>query len=353
MTIRWRHLLILVVAAPVLAMVVAWSGVISVAASSGHWAIADWFLHWVMRNSIRTAALSEEAPRLENPALLPPAAGHYEIACAMCHGSPARARSQVVRNMLPAPPDLPPVVPTWTDEQLFQIVQHGVRFTGMPAWPTQQRPDEVWSMVAFLRALPDMDEERYYQLSGLYRPPMEGEVDDLPLTCESCHGERKLNSDSLIPSLAGQSEAYLLESLKAYAENNRASGIMQAAVGSLNEESFAELARYYASQTRPQRPPAAVDPELVEKGRVLAESGRPKDKIPACLSCHEKPGANPVYPRLSGLSRPYIEQQLDLLIEGVRGGTSYSHLMHEVAKNLQKEDVEAAAAYFSQRASAP
>lgn len=349
MTIRWRHLLIAAVAAPVLAMLVAWSGVISVAASSGHWAVTDWFLHWVMRNSVRTAAFSVEAPPLDNPALLPPAAGHYEIACAMCHGSPARARPQVVSHMLPAPPDLPPVLSTWTDEQLFQIVQHGVRFTGMPAWPTQQRPDEVWSMVAFLRALPDMDAERYYQLSGLYRPPMEGEVDDLPLTCESCHAERKLNSESLIPSLSGQSEAYLLESLKAYANKSRTSGIMQVAVGSLSEEAFIDLARYYSTQARPQRPAAAVDPELVDKGRVLAESGRPKDKIPACLSCHEKPGANPVYPRLSGLSGPYIEQQLHLLVEGVRGGTPYSHLMLEVAKNLQDEDVAAAAAYFSQR----
>ena len=27
----------------------------------------------------------------------------------------------------------------------------------MPAWPTQTRDDEVWMMVAFLRALPEFD----------------------------------------------------------------------------------------------------------------------------------------------------------------------------------------------------
>ena len=69
--------------------------------------------------------------------------------------------------MLPEPPDLAPLISTWTDEQLFEIVQHGVRFTGRPAWPTQERPDEVWSMVAFLRQLPDMDANRYQELSDL------------------------------------------------------------------------------------------------------------------------------------------------------------------------------------------
>ena len=34
----------------------------------------------------------------------------------------------------------------------------------MPAWPTQQRDDEVWAMVAFLRTLPDLQAEDYRRL---------------------------------------------------------------------------------------------------------------------------------------------------------------------------------------------
>ena len=83
--------------------------------------------------------------------------------------------------------------------------------------------------------------------------------------------------------------------------------------------------------------------------RVLAERGRPEDRIPACLSCHEKAAGNPVYPRLSGQSRPYLQQQLELFAGGVRGGTRYSHLMTEAARKLEEEDIAAAAAYFSQR----
>lgn len=351
MTIRWKYLAILVIVAPLLGLGFAWSGLMSVKASTGHWGMTDWFLHWVMRNSIRTAALSIDVPPLDNPALLPPAAGHFETGCAICHGSPTQKASGAALAMLPPPPDLKTVVPSWSDAQLFEIVKHGVRFTGMPAWPAQVRDDEVWDMVAFLRKLPGMDGNAYLQASGLHGIGTAGEVSPLPITCESCHAEKRLNGNSVIPRLAGQSEAYLLNSLRAYAHGERASGIMKVAVGTLAEESLPELAAYYAKQARPQRPSAPVDLQLVERGREIAERGRAADKIPACLSCHEKPGGNPAYPRISGQNAPYLERQLRLLHAGVRGGSSFSHLMTEVAKKLNEEDFAALAAFFASRES--
>lgn len=351
MMIRWKHLIVLVIVLPVLGLLVAWSGLVSVGASSGHWAATNWFLHWVMRNSVRTAALSVEAPPLDNPALLPPAAGHFETGCAICHGSPAQGRSDAVRAMLPPPPDLKTVVPTWTDGQLFEIVKHGVRFTGMPAWPTQMRDDEVWAMVAFLRKLPEMDTNAYLQVSGLHGIGNAGEVSPLPITCESCHAEKRLTNDSIIPRLAGQSEPYLLNSLRAYAQRQRPSGIMEVAVGTLADESLPELASYYAKQARPQRAVSPADAQLIEKGRELAEKGRPADKVPACFSCHEKPGGNPAYPRISGQNAAYIMRQLQLFHAGIRGGSSFSHLMIEVASKLKEEDFAALAAFFAGRES--
>ncbi|WP_430250942.1 c-type cytochrome [Neorhizobium sp. DAR64860/K0K1] len=349
MTIRWKHLIILAILAPILGLGVAWSGLISVRASTGHWAATDWFLHWVMRNSVSTASMSVDPPPLDNPALVPAGAGHFESGCATCHGSPAQGRSDAVLSMLPPPPDLKEVVPTWTDAQLFEIVKHGVRFTGMPAWPVQTRDDEVWAMVAFLRKLPEMDGKAYIAASGLHGMGTAGEVSPLPITCESCHAEAKLNDGSIIPRLAGQSETYLLESLKAYHDNRRPSGIMGVAVGTLPEESLPELARYYASQQSPKRDMPPKDQALVERGRQLAEKGRSADKIPVCLSCHDKGGANPAYPKLSGQNAAYLKQQLDLFRGAVRGGTSSSHLMVNAAKYLQDDDIDALSAFFSQR----
>jgi hypothetical protein len=58
--------------------------------------------------------------------------------------------------MTPHLPYLPPVIPARQPDELFYIVKHGIKFTGMPAWPAQQRDDERWAMVAFLRRLPDL-----------------------------------------------------------------------------------------------------------------------------------------------------------------------------------------------------
>ncbi|TNM63086.1 c-type cytochrome, partial [Aliirhizobium smilacinae] len=301
MIIRWKHLFVLAVIAPFLGLAVGWSGLMSVRASTGHWAVTDWFLHWVMRNSVSVRAVAAgDVPALDDQGLIPGAAGHFETGCAICHGSPAQPRPDSVLAMLPPPPDLKTVVPQWSDAELFEIVKHGVRFTGMPAWPVQSRDDEVWSMVAFLRKLPEMDTNAYKQASGLHGVGQAGEVSPLPVTCQSCHAESKLNDGSHIPRLAGQSEAYLLNALKAYADKQRPSGIMQVAVGTMPAESLPELAAYYANQ--PTAPRQATQPisGLVEKGRVLAEQGRTTDKVPACLTCHDKANTNPAYPKLSG-----------------------------------------------------
>src|SRR3546814_9480629 len=136
----------------------------------------------------------------------------------------------------------------------------------------------------------------------------------MPITCESCHGEQRLNAGSLIPRRAGQAEAYLLESLRAYADGRRPSGVMGVAIGLLPDDALPELARHYAGQRKPEWGPDpksdAADADLLEKGKILAERGRPADRIPACLSCHEKEGGNPLYPRLAGQNAPNMARQL-------------------------------------------
>ncbi|WP_165217488.1 c-type cytochrome [Affinirhizobium pseudoryzae] len=347
MIIRWKYIIAAAVAAPLLALLVAWSGLIGIGASSGHWAVTDWFLHWAMRSSTRTAAMGIDVPPFDNPEMLPMAAGHYEQGCSICHGSPAMDRSAVVFGMLPVPPDLKPRIPLWTDAELFQIVQHGVRFTGMPAWPTQVRKDEVWAMVAFLRQLPGMSAERYSELSGIHAD--EGGADDTLLTCQSCHDEQRLNGRSLIPSLAGQSEAYLRASLMAYIQQDRHSGIMQTAIQGLDANEVAEFAKYYAEMDRLPIAADAVNPRGADiaAGRQLAMQGRPKDRIPACLTCHEKPDGNPLYPSIAGQSVLYLSRQLHLFRSGERGGTRAHHLMTQAADHLTDADIENLAAYFA------
>jgi cytochrome c553 len=338
MRIGLKHLVAGVVALATGGMLIAWLGLIDVRASSGHWRITDWFLHFVMRSSIRTAAIGIEVPDLDNPAYLPLAAGHYQAACADCHGSPERARSPVTLGMLPPPPALETVIGSWSDAQLFEIVKHGVRYTGMPAWPAASRDDEVWAMVAFLRRYPQLDAQRYSQLIGGPQEWGHTSLERLVATCDTCHAPAGLRDGDLIPMLDGQSEAYLLESLRAFRSGSRPSGVMQAAVAQLDDQAIVDLARTFARRTTRDRREKVPLPLL-----ILGDATR---GVPNCVSCHDKPGLSPAYPSLSGLSGSYIRNQLRLFRDGVRGGGAYRGLMARAAKNLTDADIEALARYF-------
>ncbi len=68
--------------------------------------------------------------------------------------------------------------------------------------------------------------------------------------CAACHGAAGIAAIPMYPNLAGQNEAYLLASLKAYKNKQRSGGmaaVMQGQATSLSDEDMANLAAYYAS----------------------------------------------------------------------------------------------------------
>jgi cytochrome c553 len=241
--------------------------------------------------------------------------------------------------MLPPPPDLGVVVPQWSEAELFQIVRHGVRYTGMPAWPAANRDDEVWAMVAFLRRYPEVDGITYRRLRGANEADGTAAAGNrLVAGCDACHAPARLGGRSPVPRLDGQSETYLVESLKAFRDGRRPSGIMQTAAAALDDADIARLARAYAG--RPiDRHPAGTPPALVRSGDAAR-------KIPACASCHDRPGLNPAYPSLSGLSAAYIRNQLQLFTAGTRGGGAYRELMVRAARNLTDHDMDTLARHY-------
>lgn len=344
MLIGWKQIAGLVLAGMVAAFLVAWSGVIGVGASTGHWKVTDWLLHWVMRSSVRTAAIGTRVPAFTE-GMLPMAAGHFEKGCTLCHGSPALPRPANVRNMLPAPPDLKDKIAEWSDAELFQIVQHGVRFTGMPAWPAAGREDEAWAMVAFLRRYPQLDAAGYRNLAG-FSATRSTTMDSVVKTCNGCHAPERLDGQSLIPQLAGQSATYLEQALTAYADGTRTSGVMAVAIEGLDDKKRRAIARHFAHRRAALRQTASTD---ATRGEALALKGDPAGRIPACLSCHDKSGANPAFPSLSGQTEAYLANQLRLFVGKKRGGGPFSALMTQAATNLEDSDIVALAAYFATR----
>jgi cytochrome c553 len=335
----------------------AWSGLYNIAASEPHLEVTHWFLDFGMRRAVSTHSLTISAPDLDDPDLITLGAEHFQGGCATCHGAPNQTRSPIVEQMLPRPPDLTRAAKTWTAEQLFWIVKHGLKFTGMPAWVAQGRDDEVWAVVAFLRALPDITSSRYRVLA--IGEPEVGAKTGFELTrtgasnesltqCVRCHREDVSPPRSkLVPRLRGQSKPYLERALRDYASGLRQSGVMQPIAAALDIGEMKALADYYAQLPTSGSDAGSLSPsaEAIARGRDIAVNGVPEGSVPPCLVCHGEK-TSPFFPQLHGQFAPYIVEQIRLWQRGLRGNTGYGAIMAAIASRLDEQQAKDVAAYF-------
>jgi cytochrome c553 len=355
----WRTIGIVTVALAAGGFVVIASGIVPVTASAGHWAVTNWLLHFAMERSVVTHAIPIDAPPLDDPALVRRGASHYDLGCSPCHGNVQERTPRIPQAMLPPPPYLPGRVSRWQPEELFYIVKHGVKFTGMPAWPALQRDDEVWAVVAFLRRLPELAPQEYVRLAGgdaseLWELP-DGSPDEnagpgiVRENCVRCHGAvGNEEREGAFPKLAGQRLEYMDQALRAYADGRRYSGIMGPIAANLTAESREQAVRHYASM-KPSASAHVGEDESLRRGKDIAIRGIERADIPRCIECHG-PAATPKnrsYPTLAGQHAPYLKGQLQLMKERRRGGSEYVHLMHAFVDRLTAEQIEDVARYFA------
>ncbi len=382
--LTWKRIFAAAGAALVLGMAIAWSGIVNIGASTGHWAITDWFLHWTMRNTVRTyAAFTVGAEADSLPAdseRLVSAAGHYASQCAVCHGAPGEQPSPVIQAATPPPPDLAKTAGSWSGRQLFWIIKHGIKFTPMPAWPVQDRDDEVRQMAAFVAQLPGLSADEYRKLAyGDRGHVLAGKVvrieDALP-DCDRCHAADGRGQPD-IPALAGQKPAYLAAALHAFASGERSSAVMTAAASRLDASLIPALAEHYAGlpreggredgstaralAPRPLKRPAeqgaalasglATEPsaDLALAAQVV-EHGLPELNLPACSSCHAS-NKRPNYPLLDGQKAQYMAARL----RNWRGDPTVvdarkpSDQMPMIARRIPEHLIEPLARHFSSR----
>jgi len=124
-------------------------------------------LHEPGRDETRLANLSKRyfiyrasrhgiPPRpLDTKASIERGGSHYGLDCGICHADDGRAQRPPGQWMYPRASDLTSEqVQSYSDQELYWIIQNGIRFTGMPAFGDVETPDHVWDLVNYVRTLP-------------------------------------------------------------------------------------------------------------------------------------------------------------------------------------------------------
>lgn len=305
------------------------TGLLNFAADPEQSDLTDLYFRLASRQSIALRSFDLAVEQTDDPAMVARAAGHYEMVCADCHGSPAGPPARFAHDLSPRPPLLMAQMDRWRpDARLFWTIKHGIRRTAMPAWPSQLRDDEVWDMVAFLGVLPQLSAADYRAMAGT-------------ATCADCHGEQGEGGSDGQPRLDIQTPDYLESALEAFNNGTRESGTMKAAAAQLDGATMAGLAARYGKAV-------AVAPDGSDRGAEIARAGVPEDDVAACDSCHGAK-ADPRYPRLAGQDADYLLNQLKLFMElgAERGGTHASRMAHAIG-TLSDADMEAVADWYGQ-----
>ncbi|HEY7642282.1 MAG TPA: c-type cytochrome [Steroidobacteraceae bacterium] len=109
---------------------------------------------WLMARLV-DKAIAREAPHAANPfavsdEILLEGMKFYTSGCAGCHGDGKQASIWGTTSFFPRAPQFgthPTPRPDW---QIFWIVKHGIRNTGMGGWSKLAGDDDLWKVALFL-----------------------------------------------------------------------------------------------------------------------------------------------------------------------------------------------------------
>lgn len=141
-----------------------YSGAYNVAATSKHWSATQWILEKTVHRSVDAQAAGITAPRLGAEEQLLAGATNFDAMCSGCHAPPGAKPSVAAQGMYPAPPELTHAAQEKSPSEIFWVIKHGIKASGMPAWGTSHSDDAMWAMTAFVTQLPDMSAADYQQM---------------------------------------------------------------------------------------------------------------------------------------------------------------------------------------------
>ena len=139
-------------------------GFYSVAENEDDPAFVSWALAHVRSASVARQATETPPASLDDPAMVKAGARAYAtVGCVNCHGGPPDANwAKWSEGLKPVPADLKVMAKERTAPELFWVIKHGIKMTGMPSFGLAGASDQqIWTIVAFIKNLPAMSDEEY------------------------------------------------------------------------------------------------------------------------------------------------------------------------------------------------
>jgi hypothetical protein len=163
----------LAIIAAVAAGVYFFGGFYNVAATQPDIGVVAWALETVREASVNRHATDTPPMSMEEPATIQAGARAFAArGCTTCHGGPGVMWAKFSEGLRPDPPDLKDAVKDLTPGQIFWVVRNGINMTGMPGFALVEVPDqELWTIAAFVKKLPDVSEEDYKKWTADAAPP--------------------------------------------------------------------------------------------------------------------------------------------------------------------------------------
>lgn len=122
--------------------------------------------HWMVPATARRLT----NPEPNTPETLKDGLAHWADHCASCHANDGSGDTPMGRGLYPKAPDMRlPDTQRLSDGELFYLIEHGVKITGMPAWATGEPEGEraTWRLVHFIRRLPALTREEILEMEDL------------------------------------------------------------------------------------------------------------------------------------------------------------------------------------------
>lgn len=128
--------------------------------------VARFARHWLVPPEAR----QRRNPEPDTPEAITDGMAHWADHCASCHANDGSGHTPMGRGLYPPAPDMrQPETQQLSDGELFYLIEHGVKITGMPAWATGDADGEraTWRLVRFIRRLPSLSDGDLLEMEDL------------------------------------------------------------------------------------------------------------------------------------------------------------------------------------------